>query len=343
MLVAGLSDEHNRVREAAALALAQRGEVVLNVAPDVVPVLIRALEAHAAAGPKDVEDVSVCGHVARLLAALSLRLTPHQRLEAGSHIERAVARYKDRNGLYVRFGSMATPAAPFLSKQVQELAGPMVWSPARLFEEIGFPSREDHRLPLLACDRRLAEAYASSPEQTMGAAIEAAGGDHLGRALGAMHWLMTLGPAARDALGVLEAVAGGPLKSRAREQASAAVACIRAALSLPDESAGTSAFWQKTTLPAAPLDDAVVQALQQRLVDESSVAVGVAGAFECRGRLFLWRRVRRSARTDAIRALFAAGWRPQDGRALEAMLAESAHAEAVCATAAVAQRFPLAW
>ena len=47
VLVKSLSDDYNRIWASAVLGLSERGESVLEVEPNVVPLLIRALEAVA--------------------------------------------------------------------------------------------------------------------------------------------------------------------------------------------------------------------------------------------------------------------------------------------------------
>src|SRR5690606_5917241 len=97
LLVERLADADRRVREAAALALAQRGEAVAEVAPDVVPALIRAL---------DDGSPTACGQAARLLVAMSGRLSPAERASAVAGVDRASRRFSGRSGCYVQFESM---------------------------------------------------------------------------------------------------------------------------------------------------------------------------------------------------------------------------------------------
>jgi hypothetical protein len=84
VLLERLSDDYNRIRAAAALALAEMGEMVLNADPAAVPALIAALDPHTSLdwgdrAPSLDSDASACGHAARLLAALSHRLTALER------------------------------------------------------------------------------------------------------------------------------------------------------------------------------------------------------------------------------------------------------------------------
>jgi hypothetical protein len=87
---------------------------------------------------------------------------------------------------------------------------------------------------------------------------------------------------------------------------------------------------------------AATPVLQRMLEDEAFAEVGIAGAFECGGRLFHWRQERRSPRASAIRALFAIGWMPAGDYMLKAMLAEAAFAKVTCGAAAEPQHFTIA-
>src|SRR5262249_40211355 len=78
-------------------------------------------------------------------------------------------------------------------------------------------------------------------------------------------------------------------------------------------------------MPAPDEVAAAVPALEQMVADETFVEVGIAGVYECGGRLFHWRRERRSPRAGAIHALFAAGRIPEGDRMIRAMLAQSTH------------------
>src|SRR5262249_35073993 len=96
VLLERLSDDYNRIR--AAVALAQRGEAVLDVVPDAVPVLIRALDGHRSRDWGDPHasldsDASICAQAARLLAELVLHLTPAQRQQALAGVDHALRRY----------------------------------------------------------------------------------------------------------------------------------------------------------------------------------------------------------------------------------------------------------
>ncbi|MBO0757222.1 MAG: HEAT repeat domain-containing protein, partial [Bradyrhizobiaceae bacterium] len=245
-LLRRLSDDYNRIRGAAALALAQRGEAVLDISPDAIGVLIRALDAYTSRDWGDTapgldSDSSVCGHASRLLAAVSHRLTPEQRQSALVAIDRAIPRYGDRQNEYVSFQRMSIQASRVLQDQRQLLAQPTEWELTELFREVAFV-REDHRLSPLDCDRKLADAYARAPDETIAAAIEAirdaaalalaqrgeAVLDISPDAIGAAQWLMTLGPAAEPALDALDAMASG--QSYAQKRARAAGTYIRQSL-----------------------------------------------------------------------------------------------------------------
>jgi HEAT repeats len=398
VLLRRLSDDYNRIRAAAALALAQRGDSVLDIEPHAVPVLIRALETHQSRNWGDKvpgldADASVCGHAARLLAALSHRLTPAQRQEASAGIERAARRYADRQGEYVSFQGMGIEAAPFLREQRELLRKPVEWGLTELFVAFAFPEKEDRRLSPQDLDRRLADAYLRSPEQTVACAIQTfrAASDPAA-VIGAARWLMTLGPAAAAALEALDGLAGGQLDPYAREQATAASNFIRQSLLVAQEveEASTAgehsarahvAQLRSAAAKAGPSDPAraaltaeltglleqadpyvraaaveglaaltpdaaqvaaSIQLLEELLTDEGFAVVGIAGEFECEGRLFHWRQERRSPRAGAIRVVFATGRLPEGDRMLNAMLGESMHAKVLCAKSAAPDRFPMA-
>jgi hypothetical protein len=72
------------------------------------------------------------------------------------------------------------------------------------------------------------------------------------------------------------------------------------------------------------------------------VEIGVAGPFDCGGRLVHWRHERRSPRRAAVHALFALGRVPPGDRTIAAMLAEAVHAQAICNTLAEPPRFTVA-
>lgn len=385
VLIDRLADPEKRVREAAALALASRGESICEIAPGVVPALIRAL---GDASP------SVCGHAARGLAAMPHRLSWTQRAMALAAIDRASRRFAKKSKDYVQFDSMGVQAAPFLVQQHGYLRKPANWDVPELLAESAFPRRQDGRLVPLECDRRLAEHYARSPEGTMAAAIGALGDPHdRNTAIGAARWLMTLGPAAAPALGALDAMGAGELDPYAREQARTAGAFIRASLLVePDPEAGAKmapgedpsrlriaslarqlggsdspAPGHATVVPALidglghtdpyvrarsaeilaslspqlyPVADAAPW-LARQLGDEAAAEVGLAGRFECEGRIYHWRRERRSPRAAAIRALFQIAWVWDGGEMLDAMVAESRHAVALCGGQAVPTRFAI--
>jgi HEAT repeat protein len=220
VLLNSLSDDYNRIRAAAAEALAQRGEVVLDIAPDAVPVLVQALEAHRSPEWEKHygldSDACVCGHAARLLAAVSHRLTIAQRRAALAGIDLAARRYVEREEAYVTFnafgGSMSTPASRYLQEQFELVATPKRYGFSELFEVLAWPYKQDNRLSPAQCDRRLADALARAPEEVIAAAIAAVGGGiDRNAALGAVYWLATLGPAAGSALEALDHMAGRSL------------------------------------------------------------------------------------------------------------------------------------
>lgn len=230
VLVRRLADPDNRVRAAASFALSRLGETILAIEPTAVSRLLRAL---------DDTDSSACGHAARLLAAVSGHLTPAQRTQAVVAVERAARRFAGKSQCHVMFDSMWVQAAPFLKEQQAALRKPIEWNVPELLAAFFWCDKQDGRLPPEECDRRLAEAYARAPQQTIAVAMRAAraGQDRAG-AIGAALWLMTLGPAAEPALEALDAMAAGKLDDYAREQARDAAAFIRRSLVVTPESHG---------------------------------------------------------------------------------------------------------
>jgi len=342
VLLARLSDDYNRIRVAAASALAQRGEAVLDVAPDAVPVLLRALDGHRSRDWGDGiasldSDASICGQAARLLALVSLRLRAEQRQQALAGIERAILRYVGRHDAQVWLDMMSVPASPLLQKLRDHLAQPGDWALADLFAGFSDPNSQD-RLSPPDCDRRLAQAYARAPDEVITAAIAAvrAGSDRWA-AMGAAQWLATLGPVAEPALPALDAVASGPLDPYARDQVLAAGGFIRQSLLVTRERDGDS-----PTRSAASPGEAEIPTLEHMLAEEACTEVGIAGPYECGRRLVHWRHERRATRAGAIRALFAIERVPSDDRMLAAMLAEAVHAHAICGKSAEPPRFPVA-
>ena len=102
VLAGKLSDQSQLVREAAALALVQRGLAVFDLAGNLAPVLMQAL---------DDASPSVCGHAARLLALVSERLSAAERKEAAAAADKAAKRFASRGNAYVQFESLGVQAA----------------------------------------------------------------------------------------------------------------------------------------------------------------------------------------------------------------------------------------
>lgn len=354
-----LEDEYARVRVAAASALAERGEAALDVAPETLSVLLRAL---------DDDEPGACGHAARLLAAAPHRLSPVERKAALKALDRAERRFAGKANCYVWFGSSGVQAAPFLKEQRAALAHPAEMTLPDLLGAYFWCDKAGGRLSPAECDRRLAHAYARDPESTIASAIAVirAGSDRAA-SIGAALWLTTLGPEAEPALVALEAMAAGPLDSFAQEQARFASGFILRSLSGPPDNdhpelSHASTVSDLSSLlkhpdvcmragaaerlgrlpPNSPELFQALQSLEGMLADETSMEVGVAGEFECRGRLYHWRLERRQPRTAALRALFQLGHVPQDGRMLDAMLAASQQADVVCGRASRPPRFPIA-
>jgi HEAT repeat protein len=365
------------VRDTAAHALSQRGEVVLDLAPEMLPALLRTL---------DDPSASACAHAARLLASVSHRLTRAQRVAALAGVDRAIARFEDQPQSYARFNSMSMHAASFLQQQRGPLQTPTVWDVNRLLAEFAFPRMEDRWLSPAECTRRLAAFYAGAPRETL-AAVLAAVQKQKDRtaAIGAAHWLATLGPAAEPALPALDAMGSGKLDPYAREQARPAAEAIRQSLQVePDAEEGPTARGHIARLArlmregVAPDSDLSVPeltgflahpdpyvragaaellaalspsparvsdalpALAQLLTDEAGAEVGITGPYEFDGQLYHWRQERRSPRAAAIRALFRFGWIPEGEGLLKAMIAETMHAAVICGGSAAPHRFSIA-
>ncbi len=361
VLIERLADEDSRVREAAATALSQRGGLVYTIDPGVVPALLRTL---------GDADPSTCGHSARLLAAFSERLTPVQRAGAIAGIDQAIGRFLGKKRAVVSFTYSAREATVYLKEQRERIVNPRAWGVRELFAAIGTRHRHEGTLPVLECDRRLAEAYAEDPAGVINVAIEVVR-ERLDcdAALGAADWLATLGPAAAPALTALESDAFF------QESAWSSIAFIRwsmevqpepvevvpadpvGALSDPDPILRARAAARIGSMPLDGLEiAAAVPELIRMLDDEASAEVGQSGVFEIDGhvdhwlldgaaggevarhrwfeqgsRIHHWQRRRWSPRVEAIRALTRLGRVPEGHRMLRALIAESRHLEIVSA------------
>jgi hypothetical protein len=78
------------------------------------------------------------------------------------------------------------------------------------------------------------------------------------------------------------------------------------------------------------------------LADEVAVEVGISGPIEYQGRLYHWRRERRSPPVSAVHTLFALDQVSPDDRVLKAMLSESVHTATVLGQCSVPHRFSIA-
>lgn len=388
ILARRLADPLNRIRNTAAYGLSQRGEEALEHDPGLVPRLFALLQGGGSTefgdrgGALD-EDTTACGHAARLLAALSHRLSPDQRRNAADLVGRVANRYIAQTSTYISFGSMGTQAGPFLKQQRALIEHPAHWGVPELLTEFAWCQNENARLSPRECDQRLARAYAADPVGTVAHAIAllAPKGDRSG-AIGAGKWLATIGPAAEPALVALDRLASDGPDPYAMGQAKGVAEWIRGSLQvvpeptaadpgkLPDrlrimrlsgdlQKPADVAEWIDMIGHADPfiryeaaerLGKLPQEASRSRdilvrlLTDESFTEVGVAGKYECNGRLYHWHRARRSPRSAAIRALFALEHVPQDDRLLNAMLEESTRATAVCADQGVPEQFtPAQW
>jgi HEAT repeat protein len=359
LLIRRLSDDYNRIRDAAALALSQRGERVLDIDPDAVPKILAALEPHESAVWGEHEaldcDASPCGHAAHLLTLLSHRLNPAQRRQALAAIERAGRRYAGRENQYVRFHSMWTPGANFLNEirgVFLKRSKPAAITLAELFREFAFPKKTVKLFSSRECDRRLADAYARAPRKVIAAAVQAIAGagkaDGRVAACGAADWLLTLGPAAEPALDALDAMARADLAPGDQFRAKGASESIRRAILVnqhkPFALGPSAALGDLVALLAHAEADVrataaerlasltadvararqAIPALEKLLADEASVMVGVWGEVECEGRLYHWLQERRSPRAAAIRALFALAYVLNDQRMITAMCGDKA-------------------
>ena len=336
VLIRRLADKYNRIRDAAAFALSQHGEAVLDIEPNLFPALVLTLEDHVSAvwgdaTPSLDSGPTACGHAARLLAALAHRLTPSQRTEAAAAIGRAAQRQAGRTNQYVMFQSSGFQASTFLNDQRQALLSPVALSLPDLFAAFAFPD-SNPRMSSKDCDRRLADAYRQAPHETLDAAI-AVLEDESNRngAIGAALWLMTLGPKAQLALAALDGCARGKLDNYARGEFRTAAQYIREALTVAQSN-------DRSVSAEASRD---IAAWENQLLDETVSEVGIVGEFQCDGRLYHWRTERRSSRAAAIQKLFESGHVPQDGRMLAAMLAEAKQPAVICGKAAIPTRFRL--
>src|SRR5262249_24781974 len=116
---------------------------------------------------------------------------------------------------------------------------------------------------------------------------------------------------------------------------------ITAFLDDPDAYVRTLAVQSLAGLPeAARL--AAVPVLERLLSDPIHVDVGIEEPYWQAGRLYHWRRQRRSPRAAAVQVLLSAVGLPMDGQLLlEIMLAEAVEARLLCGMTAVPQRFTL--
>jgi hypothetical protein len=245
VLIKSLSDSYNRIRDAAAYALSQRAESVLDLDPSNVDEVIAALKPRKSPdwgdGHRGLDDgASTCGHAARLLATLSDRLDAAQRQRALAGIERAIRHFQRKPGS-VKFDSMWVQAAQLLQEQLGLLRNPSEWDVLDLLEFLAFSDKQDRRLSCEECDRRLGDEYARAPETTLAAVIQTvAEGKNRNAAIGAALWLMTLGPAAESALPALDGMATGQLDHYAQQQAKKAAEFIRMSLTVEPEASAAA-------------------------------------------------------------------------------------------------------
>jgi len=379
VLIEKLSDPYNRVRSAAATALAQRGEAILDVAPNAAAALIGALEAHESPDWGDKfrtndDDAYVSQQAASLLAALTHRLSAAQRQQALAGIDRAARRCVVRQ--------------PTLSERLRAQGELLVQPPGlpQLFAAADRPLSSN-------ADRRLADIYARTPEQAIAAAIATLrAADNRTIAMGAARWLTTLGPAAEPAIDALDAMAsretttGGAARLRAASAyihqsllvtpdvgsepsageptvrhhvarllraAAEAGTCGATRVELVAEASGLlahsdayvrceAAHALAVLKPEPDQIAGVLPILEGMLACEACAEVGIAGEYELSRRLYHWRRERRSPRAGAIRALLAVGWSARGDILLKAMLAEAILPRVLCVDGAALSKFAIA-
>jgi HEAT repeat protein len=240
LLIKCLSDRYNRIRDAAAYALSQRAESVLEIDPTVPRALIAALETSKSPdwgdGHSGLDNgASTCGHAARLLATLSHRLDASERKQALAGIERAIRRFAGKDST-VMFDSMGIQTPQFLKEQLGPLQKPTEWGVPELLESLAYPTKQDRRLSCAECDRRLADLYSRAPKITIEAAVKVVrDASNRDAAIGAALWLMTLGPAAEPALRALDEMATGKLDGYAESEVKDAAEFIQKSISVEPE------------------------------------------------------------------------------------------------------------
>lgn len=259
VLMRALDDRHYRVRDAAAYALSQRAEAV--AAQNLVPALIDALEARgptrwdasdttasmsAATWVSDFEYSSLddgataCGHIARLLATLSDRLDLRQRQQSVAAVQSVIRHYAGRRAT-VMFDTMGIDAVSLLREQLDLLQAPPKRGLQELLIPFAFPNMQEARLSPEYCERRLAELVAQDLNATISDAVAVVrGAKNRNAALGAVHWLMTLGPAAEFGLPEIDGMAMGGLDHYAKDEAKRAADFIRKALAVEPDVCPTS-------------------------------------------------------------------------------------------------------
>jgi HEAT repeat protein len=258
VLMRALQDPHNRIRDAAAFALSQRGEVVLTSDPSHLRALIASLEIHEsepwgdACGGLD-EGAGAWGHIVRLLAAFSHRLDQKQRTQTLAAVQRAIRHFTGKHSM-VMFDGMGVGTAEFLKEQLGLLRTPRDWGTRDLFESLAYAGRQDRPRSREDCEGRLAMMYSEAPSQTIAQAVkivEEAGNRNA--AIGAALWLMSHGSVAAAALPALEKMATGELDQYARDQARRAVEFIRDSMTV-ERDICTNATWHSARQRVAGLN-----------------------------------------------------------------------------------------
>jgi HEAT repeat protein len=352
VLLKRISDRYPRVRQAAALALSERGDAASILGMNVVPALLAAV---------DDEDAVVCGHAARGLANMSDRLSPAERRTALEAVGRAARRFANETNKYVMIYSTGYAIQKVLVDAARGLENDTEPGVSDILSDYFLSGLgSDARHPPAQCDRWLADLYARSSGEAISAATAAVqNGANRHAAVGGALWLMSLGPAAAPALDAIDSMAGGQLDNYARGEARRAADFIRNSLTVTPESEAlvtpeSDQGWTKWVSEAVALlghpdphvragaaeclgelgeavtrEPGAVAVLEKLLDDDEFAEAGVLGEFECKARLFHWRKERRSPRAAAIRALFALGQIPPGSRMLTAMLTASKQAAAI--------------
>jgi hypothetical protein len=370
VLMECLSDRYGRIRNAAALGLANRGPIVLKLHPDNIDALIDALKQNPSAkwgsSPKLDSEASPCGHIAHLLACGADQLTAQQRKVALARIKNAGERFRGKDDEYVMLGGTWHNAHQYLQKQYERLAKPPQKTLVHLLAEIAFPMNDDRFRPLLEADRDLADRYEKSPEAFLASLRkQLPKSSPAGR--GAAEWLRKIGPAASAVLKELDSKAATitppasaweiagianfirwskkfkqqppTKKSKSSPTFSESIAMLKSSDAYTRAVAARALGLQPEM--DSPMNQKTVTALESLLKDDASIEFGVMGRREVDGRLYFWCMERTTPRASAINALIAIGYQPEDDGLFRSMVAESKRAAVICGEKVIARQFPI--